>query len=266
MEDAQFGDGVEAGDWNHDPNLCFACQHRLCSFGGGAGSNHHVCLRSLQRGERLDLANNDCLRFWVVIAGTAATCTTLQDGRRQIICIDCPGDLICSMAASTAAESWVEALSDCKICQIDLSAKARELRGDSEFLGLMFQRAHERLEQSVLQSVVLGRLDSLERLCLFLAERAGRSGTAIKDGKGVRIHLPMSREDIADYLGLNSETVSRNLGRIKRAGLAVFLSPTEIVVPDMGALKQRIPLQVRPVHIVSGPQQDSIATGGAVRA
>ena len=56
--------------------------------------------------------------------------------------------------------------------------------------------------------------------------------------------LPMSREDIADYLGLNTETVSRILSRIKKTGLIKFLSPTEYVIPDFAALEGRLPVPV----------------------
>ena len=52
----------------------------------------------------------------------------------------------------------------------------------------------------------------------------------------------MNREDIADYLGLNAETVCRILSRIKRSGLVIFRSPSEFEVPDLHALQIRSPI------------------------
>ena len=57
-----------------------------------------------------------------------------------------------------------------------------------------------------------------------------------------RVSLPLSREDIADYLGLNAETVSRLLSRLKKAGTVTFLSPTEFLITDMSKLEERLPL------------------------
>ena len=53
----------------------------------------------------------------------------------------------------------------------------------------------------------------------------------------------VSRDDIADYLGLNSETVSRIFSRVKKAKLATFLSPTEYLVADIQALESRAPTE-----------------------
>jgi len=77
-------------------------------------------------------------------------------------------------------------------------------------------------------------------VCLFLADMAWRSGR--ESPAGWRVHLPLSREDIADYLGLNSETISRIFSRVKKARLATFLSPTEYLVPDIEALRSRAPM------------------------
>ena len=88
--------------------------------------------------------------------------------------------------------------------------------------------------------MTLGRLDGMERVCLFLADMTWRTGRETPEGW--RVRLPLSRVDIADYLGLNPETVSRILGRVKQARLVTFLSPTEVLVPDLAALQRRTPL------------------------
>lgn len=79
---------------------------------------------------------------------------------------------------------------------------------------------------------------------LFLAQMAMRVGRGAYNGGPVR--LPMSREDIADYLGLNAETVSRIFSRVKKTGLVKFLSPTEYVIPDLNAIARRLPVPIAP--------------------
>ncbi|WP_421849053.1 Crp/Fnr family transcriptional regulator [Oricola sp.] len=219
---------------------CKLCEHHLCSF---LPDRHKACshsFRQLLRGDRLSVDDGSCLRFWVVLSGTAALCTTLADGRRQIVELETPGDFTCGLSAIDGAQGWIEALCDCMICEVDLSQVAGILRNDPQFALDMFRRVHNRLEKSAAHIVALGRLDSMERICFFLSEMARRTGRL--NGRQARVNLPMTREDIADYLGLNSETVSRILGRIKKAGLTVFISPTDYVVPDLEALERRFPI------------------------
>ena len=101
----------------------------------------------------------------------------------------------------------------------------------------MFVISHQRLTRSQTHISTLGRLDSRERVLLFLGQMAADSGNGL-------VRLRMSREDIADYLGLNAETVSRMLSRIKKSGLVKFLSPTEYVVPDIEQIARRLPVPI----------------------
>ncbi len=88
--------------------------------------------------------------------------------------------------------------------------------------------------------MAFGRLDSRERVLLFLAEMALRNAKARRPESPVT--LPTSREDMADYLGLNAETISRILGRVRKSGLVRFLSTTEYVIPDMVEIARRLPV------------------------
>ncbi len=197
----------------------------------------------LKRGDRLDSVEADgCMRFWIVVHGTAASCTAFEDGRRQIVSLETRGETICSLMAGPGTQNWLEALSDCMICEVDLSSRARELHGDPAFLAATFHVVHRRLERCQTHVTTLGRLDSVERVTLFLAEMAVRAG-ATPDTQPL-VALPMSREDIADYLGLNSETVSRILSKLKKSKLVKFLSPSEYVIPDLSELDRRLPVDI----------------------
>lgn len=220
---------------------CIACARRLCQF---LPDGQHPRVKKdfvLKRGDRIEATNGACLRFWTIITGTAAICALFEDGRRQIVGIDTKGDTICGLMSVSDNTVWLEALDDCHICELDFSAHAAELQKNAGFIGAVFALTHRRLEEMSRHVATLGRLDSTERVILFLGDMARRQQQA--SGSPV-VSLPMSREDIADYLGLNAETVSRIMTRLKKSGLIRFLTPTEYEVPDFDAIESRLPVPI----------------------
>ena len=92
---------------------CAFCAINGCSFRCMDPDRRHQRELDLGRGERLEGdETGTCLKFWVVLQGTAATCTTFADGRRQILSLETPGDIICGLMASHGGQTWLEALSD----------------------------------------------------------------------------------------------------------------------------------------------------------
>ena len=213
-------------------NECTACDATVCRILKRDGCSRQ---RSLTRGARLD--GQGCLKLWTVVDGVTALCSAMSDGRRQIVCLSMPGDTICPVSGS---DVWVEALTPSTLCGSDLGPHDGPIERDAALSAELFRIAHRQVKDVSAHLAVLGRLDGMERVCLFLADMVWRMGD--KTAEGWRVQLPLSREDIADYLGLNAETVSRLFGRVKKAGLATFVSPTEYVVPDIHALQGHAPM------------------------
>ena len=82
-------------------------------------------------------------------------------------------------------------------------------------------------------ATLLGRKTAIERLASFLVEMAGRSKTGSCD-----IWLPLSRQEIADYLGLTNETVSRNFTTLKRRGVIETFGQSEVRIVRPEILKK----------------------------
>lgn len=231
---------------------CNACEAKLCGLlRAGAPPRR----RLLGRGERL--SSTSYFTLWTVLNGLVALCTSLPDGRRQIVCLSAAGQVAYSNSGTDGAEVWIEALTPSDLCELDLPSGAGSLLAQDATLGAeLFRLAHNQVKCISAHLITLGRLDGMERVCLFLADMAWRIGRQTPGGWHVR--LPLSREDIADYLGLNPETVSRIFSRVKKARLATFLSPTEYLVPDIEALQKRTPLAppsaapTEPERVVSG--------------
>lgn len=221
-----------------EPGRCLTCTSRLCRFVHATDHRQMHRMFTLARGERIEPCTGVCVKFWTVVRGTAAICTTLTDGRRQITGIEQAGSTICGPMAHENSPIWLEALEPTQICEIDMALDMAVLEADMDFMQVMFEVVHKRLETANRHLTTLGRLDSTERVMLFLAETAARAGG------DAPVHLPLSRDQIADYLGLNAETVSRVLSKLRKAGLFRFLSPTEYVVPDMRAVARRLPVPI----------------------
>ena len=208
----------------------------LCRFAACGGRRAG---RVLQRGERLTTREQACMRFYVIRRGLVAACAMTPDGRRQILCLNAPGDPVCPMSVE-GSDCWCEALTETEVCELNFAGDSARLRADPAFVMFLFRLVHERLERSAAHVVTLGRFDGMERVCGFFVEMTHRIGRP--HGTAWRLTLPMSRDDIADYLGLNADTVSRLLTRIKRAGLARFPSRVDYEIPSLERLEARIPV------------------------
>ena len=214
---------------------------RRCEAGGCAllgPGNQTPRIRQLSRGARVDTGS--CLKLWTVLEGIVALCTLLADGRRQVVCLSTPGDVLCPPDEAQGLNLWIESLAASQLCELDLSAPVQALGNDATLTAGLYRIAREQITCVYAHLVTLGRLDGMERVCLFLADMAWRIGE--ETPLGHRVRLPLAREDIADYLGLNAETVSRIFSRIKKARLADFSSPTEYVVRDLEVLQSRAPI------------------------
>lgn len=222
------------------------CQSRLCQHvtGGHPDKRHKV----LQRGDRLSLGEGACRKVWIILHGIAAICYGLSDGRRQILGLETSGHILCGMNSSGQNGSWIEALSETVLCEIDLTSLGSAaypggpLRNGQQLVTELFAVIHQRLEACSAHLVTLGRLDSTERVTLFLVDMASRIGRPV--GQSLYFELPMTREDIADYLGLNTETVSRVFSRLKKSRLVQFPSRSAIAIPDPKALERRLPVDI----------------------
>jgi CRP/FNR family nitrogen fixation transcriptional regulator len=167
----------------------------------------------------------DAVAFYKVVHGVVRTCKFLSDGRRQIEAFHRDGDVF-GFEAGNAYRLTAEAVSDCTVIAyrrkgVEKLAAASETLSQQLF-GFFLQgmtRAQE-------HALVLGRRSAVERVGAFLHEAAQRS----RDGR--TIILPMARQDIADYLGLTIETVSRTLSQLERDEVIAIPVSRQIRVQD----------------------------------
>jgi len=98
----------------------------------------------------------------------------------------------------------------------------------------LLQNATNELTAAQDQILLLGRKTAKERVAYFLHALAVRSGSP--DRPAIAIDIPMTRSDIADYLGLTTETVSRTLTQLKKAKIINLAEPTRIEILRPGQI------------------------------
>jgi CRP-like cAMP-binding protein len=147
----------------------------------------------------------------------------LADGRRQIMCLLLPGDLIgfAALRPSMAAHATVAAITNVELADAETLRSALESSELNAWNGLKEAcRAAARLDECGLleQIVRLGRKTAYERVADFLLEMHWRlrlAGLA----KGEDFEMPLTQEQIADILGLSNVHVNRTLQQLRRDGL-----------------------------------------------
>jgi len=172
--------------------------------------------RPLKKGEYLFRHGDSLKSLFAVRRGTIKTTGLMEDGRVQVTGFYLAGELLGIDAISNDRHPCsAEAVEPTEICEIpyhDLEAVAQQVPGLQHQLFKIMSREILRDEQMLM---MLGRMTAEERLAACLLSLAQRRLGAV-DGE---IRLPMSRQDLGDYLGLALETVSRLFSRFQEEGL-----------------------------------------------
>ncbi len=180
------------------------------------------------RGRMVIEEGNPAEYVYKVVGGALRSVRLLPDGRRCITNFLLPGDFF-GFTESREYLHTVEAIADATVVRYSRRGFEVLLEGNPRagrrFFGLMCQ------ELSVAQDrlLLLGRKHALERLATFLLAMADRKSSAIATG-GNAIELPMNRTDVADYLGLTVETVSRLLTQLRGRRIIDLPTANHVVI------------------------------------
>src|SRR6476659_7466430 len=168
--------------------------------------------------------------LYKVVSGTVRTYKVLVDGRRQIGGFHLPGDMFGFESGEEHTFS-AEAITDCKILVIKRSSVIALAARDNDIARQMWALTAREL-QRVQDHVMLLIKNARERVVGFLLDMEDRGAGGSAAG------LPRSRQDIADYLGLTLETVSRTLTQLERAAAIELPTSRRIVLRNRPALSR----------------------------
>jgi CRP/FNR family transcriptional regulator len=230
---------------NHQPlpagHPCLGCEVRRTAVCGVLGCDDLAAMRRLgwtlllRAGQPLFHEGDEASRVFTLTRGALKLYRLLPDGRRQVTGFMFAGDFL-GIAVDDEHAFTAEALKDSQLCWFPRGRYGEFAEDHPELERELYRLAAHELAAAQAQMVLLGRKTAEERLASFfltLLERAEKAS-----GKVERIiELPMGRCDIADYLGLTKETVSRVLGALKNKRVVRLAALDRIEILDRNGLR-----------------------------
>ena len=168
--------------------------------------------------------------LYKVVSGTVRTYKVLTDGRRQVGGFYVAGDIF-GLETGEEHTFSAEAIIECKVLVIKLSNVMALAEGDHDVARALWAITGSELRR-VQDHIMLLVKSAQERVASFLLEMSARISA------DNAVELPMSRQDIADYLGLTIETVSRTLTILENASTIELSSSRRIVLRNRPALSR----------------------------
>jgi CRP/FNR family transcriptional regulator len=189
----------------------------------------------VRQGETLYRAGDRFSVIYAIRSGFFQNTVDLKEGRHQIVGFRMPGDVMGleGISASTYMSNAI-ALEDAEVCAFPLT-RIEELSRDMRDLA---HRLHQVMSREIARDqrvmTLLGSEDAEVRVAAFLADLSHRF--AARGHTALEFDLPMSREQIASYLGLTIETVSRRLTKLQADGL-IAVKQRRIRILDLARLE-----------------------------
>ncbi len=227
------------------PVLCKACEARHKGLCGALDPEHLVALAKTSSKQHVDAGteligdSQDIDHFSNILSGAVKLTKTLSDGRQQIVGLQFAPDFL---GRPFLDESNVTAVAatDVSLCSFPRSALERMMQEEPGLEHRLLKQTLRELDEARDWMLMLGRKSAGEKVASFLLLIARNINPEKSSDKvTVTFDLPLMRADIADFLGLTIETVSRQLTKLRTAGVIRIENNRHIVVDDIRRLESR---------------------------
>ncbi len=193
--------------------------------------------RSYDAGQTIVWAGDEMDFVASVVKGVASLTQTMEDGRRQMVGLLLPSDFVGRPNRAEAAYD-VTAASEVTLCCFRRKPFL-DLMGETPHIGQrLLEMTLDELDAAREWMLLLGRKTAREKIASFLAiiARRGTTTTDLGSAGAIEFDLPLTREAMADYLGLTLETVSRQMSALKRDNVIALKGKRHVVVEDFNLL------------------------------
>ncbi|MEA3412039.1 MAG: helix-turn-helix domain-containing protein [Pseudomonadota bacterium] len=204
---------------------------------GNHAAQHGIWQQVYERGDNLYLPGEPLSSLFVIRAGVIKTCLQTEDGAEQIIGFHMAGDIVGLDAIAgetyTRSATAVDTTTACALPFSDIAQMCRELPGLQRE---MMRQMSQTIMDGARFQVMLTTKHANERVAAFLLDIAdwhGHHGYSSSE-----FNMPMSRADIANYLNIKPETISRILSRFQNSGL-LSMNRKQFRILDREALSRQ---------------------------
>lgn len=224
------------------------CEHCAIRNRAVCGALHEEELEQINRIARRKLVNSgetilsdqEPVTFLAnIVSGVVKLTKTLADGRQQIVGLQFAPDFL-GRAFSKKSPYFAEAATDVELCYFQRSDFEKLLGTYPDLEHRLFERTLHELDAAREWMVLLGRKTAEEKVSSFLLMLANRSAmigcAGDEEPNEARFIMPLTRSDIADYLGLTIETVSRQITRLRVRNVIRPLDSRTFLVPNLELL------------------------------
>lgn len=193
--------------------------------------------RTYEAGQTIAWAGDEMTFVGSVVRGVATLSQTMEDGRTQMLGLLLPSDFVGRPGRSALAYD-VTAISEVTLCCFRRRPFEQLMALTPHVAERLLDMTLDELDAAREWMLILGRKTAREKIASLLAIIARRESTiSMSSLKGrIEINLPLTREAMADYLGLTLETVSRQISALKREGVITLDGKRKILVEDFEAL------------------------------
>ncbi|MEQ9491405.1 MAG: Crp/Fnr family transcriptional regulator [Alphaproteobacteria bacterium] len=226
------------------PALCLSCEARHKGLCGALEPeellrlSRHTTIRQHPARSQLVTEEEPVDTYANVLSGVVKLTKTLQDGRQQIVGLQFAPDFV-GRPFQPESKVGAEAASDVTLCYFPRKALESMMKEQPGLENRLLRQALGELDEARELMLTLGRKTAEEKLATFLHMIARHIDPSSNpdQNNAVTFDLPLTRTDIADFLGLTVETVSRQLTRLRKAGIVMVENNRHFHVPDMARLQ-----------------------------
>lgn len=190
--------------------------------------------RRYQAGETIVWAGERMAMVGSVMSGVAMLSRTLADGRRQMVGLLLPSDFLGRPGRAQSAYDVV-AVTETVFCMFQKPEFERLVARTPQIERRLLQMTLDELDSAREWMLLLGRKTAREKIASLLVIMARRDAAQLRDPRPAALVFPLyiTREAMADYLGLTIETVSRQISALRRDGVIELCEGRTVRVPDL---------------------------------
>jgi CRP/FNR family transcriptional regulator, anaerobic regulatory protein len=192
--------------------------------------------RSFQAGQTIIWSGDQMPFVGSIVSGIATLTQTMEDGRRQMVGLLLPSDFVGRPGRATAAFD-VTATTDVVMCCFRKKPFEDMMAVTPHIAQRLLEMTLDELDAAREWMLLLGRKTAREKIASLIAIIARREAATPGRRTGMlAVDLPLTREEMADYLGLTLETVSRQISALRKDGVIQLYGNRHVSIPDLDRL------------------------------